>query len=77
MNFCPACGVHIPVRKELPFLTRIAWREKVAEVLGYDKTFIKNLDKNTRIHINHFDEQDIRDNKPIGIFYKSIMLYNL
>lgn len=69
VSVCPACGVYIPARKEIPFLTRRVWREAVAIRLGYDKDFILALGENTRIHRHHFAEIDIRDNKPIGVFY--------
>lgn len=67
ISVCPACGIYIPFRKELPFLTRRAWREKVAEKLGYDKEFIINLGEKTRIHKHHFADIDIRNGKPFGI----------
>lgn len=71
VSACPACGLHISSRKELPFLTRRIWRENVAEKLGYNKDFILNFGQKTRIHRHHFHEYDIRDNKPIGksLFY--------
>lgn len=68
VDCCPACGGKISKSKELPFLTRRSWREMVADHLGYDREFIKNLGEGTRIHAHHFYERDIRGNKPIGNF---------
>lgn len=65
-DVCPACGVYIPSRKELPFLTRKAWRKEVAVRLSYKTDFIVNLGENTRIHRSHFAEIDVRNDKPIG-----------
>lgn len=66
VSVCPCCGVYIPARQEIPFLTRRAWREAVAVTFNYNKNFILELGENTRIHRHHFAEIDIRDNKPIG-----------
>lgn len=65
---CPACGLYIASRKELPFSTKKAWRISVADKLGYDQDFILNLGGKTRIHQHHFSEFDVRNGKPIGIF---------
>lgn len=65
---CPGCGVQIANRRELPFSTRRAWRDAVADALGYDREFIRNLGEKTRIHKHHFLEIDVRNNKPIGNF---------
>lgn len=76
-DVCPACGVRIPIRDEMPFSTKKSWRVKVADHLGYDRDFIVNLGLKTRIHRHHFSEDEIVDNKPVGkhfhIFY--ILLY--
>lgn len=63
---CPACGIQINARSELPFLTRRQWREEVAQALGYSKQFILNFGEKTRIHRHHFREIDVRNNKPVG-----------
>lgn len=71
---CPACGDYIPNRHELPFLTRRYWRDRVADTLGYDKDFIRSLGEGTRIYAKHFLESDIRDGKPIGMFFIYIVM---
>lgn len=67
---CPACGIYIANRKELPFLTKRAWRDTVADELGYERNFIRSLGEKTRIHKHHFAVIDVRNEKPIGMnFY--------
>lgn len=46
-----ACGIYIPAKKELPFLTCKTWRASVAISLGYDKTFIQQLGDRTVLAI--------------------------
>lgn len=64
---CPACGLYIANRKELPFSTKRSWRIAVANHLGYSSDFILGLGEKTRIHQHHFHEVDIQNNKAIGI----------
>lgn len=65
-DVCPACGIHIPNRKELPFCSKKIWREQVADRLGYNRAFIVSLGLKTRIHRHHFSEDDIENDKPTG-----------
>lgn len=67
-DVCPACGLPIPTRLELPFSSKKKWRENVADHLGYNRQFIVNLGLKTRIHRHHFSEDDILQNKPVGMF---------
>lgn len=64
----PACEIKISTRAELPFLTKKKWRENDADHLGYDRQFIVNLGIKTRIHRYHFSEDEILEDKPIGMF---------
>lgn len=74
VDVCPGCGQHISKGNEIPFLTRRSWRDAVADQLGYDRKFIRNLGEGTRIHAHHFYERDIRDKKPIGEFISLLLL---
>lgn len=66
---CPACGIKIPKRKELPFSSKKEWRKAVAQLLGYDENFILSLGEETRIHRHHFHEWDVKNNKAVGKLY--------
>lgn len=68
-DVCPGCGEAIATRKELPFLSRKAWRSRVADALGYERQFLINLGEKTRIHRSHFHERDIVNGKPMGSYF--------
>lgn len=73
---CPGCGEYIPKCREMRFSTRRGWRIMVADRLGYDREFILRLGENTRIHAHHFNERDIKNNKPIGFFLNKLLSFS-